>query len=647
MSAGGPPRPYGSWPSPISAADVAAHRLRLSDVQLDGDDVLWVEGRPAEGGRCVVVRWRNGSAEDVLPAPWSARTWVHEYGGGAFRAAGGAVHFSNAGDRRLYTTDGRGDPRPLTPELGDVRYADMEPDPSRARLLCVVEDHRGAAVANLLAAVPLEGGPPQPLASGNDFYSSPRVSPDGSQMAWLTWNHPSMPWDGTELWLARLDAAGRPEAARQVAGGVSESVFQPEWSPDGVLHFVSDRTGWWNLYALDGDVRAVAPMDAECGFAQWLFGLRAYGFLDGGRAALATCRDGIWNIGVASRDGGAFVPLQLPYSDVDGCVTASGATIAALAGGPRDPVSVVRIDANTGEHLVLRRGNDVRIDDAVLSVAEPITFPGHDGEAAHGYYYAPRNDAVTAVHGERPPLYVHAHGGPTSACSPALDPLIQHWTSRGFAVLDVDYGGSTGHGRPYRERLRGRQGIVDVGDCVQGARHLAATGRVDGARMFIEGGSAGGYIVLCAMTFHDVFAAGISLFGISDLELLARDTHKFESRYCDSMIGPYPECRDQYRARSPIHFIDRVRRAVFLLQGLDDPIVPPSQAELMISALRDAGLPCAYIGFPGEQHGFRRADTIVRTLESELYFLGSVLGFEPAGGVQPVDIANRTRRTPT
>jgi dipeptidyl aminopeptidase/acylaminoacyl peptidase len=638
--------PYGAWPSPISAQAVASHRVRLNDLQMDGEDILWVEGRPQEQGRCVIVRHADGVSEDILDAPFSARTTVHEYGGGAMLAMNGDVYFANAADRRLYVIAGGNAPRALTPDLGDVRYADMDLDAAHGRLLTIVEDHRGERVVNDIRALPVNGGDPFTIVGGNDFYSNPRSSPDGSRMCWLTWNQPNMPWDGTELWLADVEGGRRPQNARLIAGGARESVFQPSWSPDGALCFVSDRTGWWNLYRYSGDgVEPVAPMEAECGEPQWMFGFSTYAFLADGRVALSVCRDGTWTLEIVT--GGGCTPIELPYTDIGGYNVAHGLSIALLAGSADEPMSVVLMNADTGDHRVLRRTSDVTIPDSVLSPATPVTFPGHEGAMAHGFYYEPRNDAVEENATELPPLLVHAHGGPTSATTPALDPAVQYWTSRGFAYLDVNYGGSTGYGRQYRERLRGQEGVVDVGDCVAGALYLAQDGRVDGNRLLIEGGSAGGYIVLCAMTFHDVFAAGASLYGISDLEFLLKDTHKFEARYFDSMVGPYPETRDTYIERSPIHFIDRVRRAVILFQGIDDPIVPANQAEMMYHALREAGIPCAYIAFEGEQHGFRRAGSIVRTLEAELYFFARVLGIDLADDIDPVDVANLERRQTT
>jgi len=621
---------------------VARGGRRFEAVQLDGDDILWIEGRPAEEGRSVIVRQRGDHVEDVITPPFSARSSVHEYGGGAMLATEGTVVFSNGRDRRLYRTTAHEAPSPLTPELGDVRYADMSLDATRDRVICVVEDHTGPAVINDLRHVSLGGGEPRTLVRGNDFYSTPRVSPDGRRLCWLTWNQPNMPWDGTELWVAEFDAAGELVRPRRVAGGAEESIFQPAWSPDSTLYFVSDRTGWWNLYSAGDDgATAVAPMEAECGRPQWGFRMATYAFLDASRVAMTVCREGVWSLMLVEVAAGRMHRIELPYTALGPFMDAAGDAVVLTGGGPRDPGGVIDIDVRTGAHRRLRASTEIDVDESLLSVPEQVSFPGHGGQTAHAWHYRPRNDEVAAAgDGELPPLLVHAHGGPTSATSTALNAEVQFWTSRGFAYLSVDYGGSTGYGRAYRARLDGQMGIVDVGDCVAAARYLAEAGEVDAARLLIEGGSAGGYIVLCAMVFHDVFAAATSYYGIADNEALIVDSHKFEARYADRLIGPYPECRDAYYQRSPVHFVERVRHAVLLLQGDDDVIVPREQAEMMYDALRTAGVPCAYIAYPGEQHGFRQAAHIARSLEAELYFFRRVLGIDAAEDIEPIPIAN-------
>jgi dipeptidyl aminopeptidase/acylaminoacyl peptidase len=635
--------PYGAWRSSLAARSVAAAALRLEDLQFDGADLHWVEGRAADAGRCVVVRRRDGRLEDVLEAPYSARSAVHEYGGAALRVADGTVYFTDATDRRIHRVS-EGALSAVSEDLGDVRFADMAIDRARGRILTVVEDHRGDTVRNLIGAVDLETGRLSTVVAGNDFYAYPRISPDGTRLAWITWNQPDMPWDGTELWLARLGDGGEVAEPARVAGGRDEAIFQPHWSPSGVLHFCSDRSGFWNLHRLEGDgVRALVPMEADCGTPLWGLGLSTYDFCGGDRIALIAAHDGVWRMHLADeRSGALLAALDLPFTAMRYLV-AEGDRVATVAGGPRLPKSVVTVDTRSGAIDLLRPGSDLVPDEAQLAVAEPITFTGSGGAQAHAFFYPPVNGSEQPPAGTRPPLIVRAHGGPTSATDSALNPVVQYWTSRGFAYVDVNYAGSSGYGRAYRRRLNGNEGVVDVEDCIAAGRHLAEQGRVDEARMLITGGSAGGYIVLCAMTFHDLFVAGADHYGIADWEPMLSETHKFEARYFDSMIGPYPERRDLFRERSPIHFIDRVRRPIIIFQGLEDRIVPPNQSSMMFEALRDRGIPCAYIAFEGEQHGFRREDTIVRTLEAELGFYCAVLHLEPADALPHVEIANADR----
>jgi dipeptidyl aminopeptidase/acylaminoacyl peptidase len=635
--------PYGSWRSPITADLIVAETIRLGLIGLDGDDLYWSEMRPAEGGRYVVVRRTpDGRTADVTPPPFNARTRVHEYGGGATVVADGTIYFSNWEDQRLYRQDPGGQPRPITPEA-ELRYADGVVDRGRGRMVCVREDHTvaGREAVNAIVSLALDGnGDTQVLASGNDFYAAPRLSPDGTHLAWLTWNHPNMPWDGTALWVGELRADGSLGRAERVAGGLDESIFQPEWSPEGVLHFVSDRTGWWNLYRWhDGRVEPLAEMAAEFGLPQWVFGMATYGFASAERIICAYTERGTWHLAGLNTATGRLTPIDTPYSEI-GTVRAERGRAVLLAGSPTEPTSLVQLDLATGQVEVLRRSSGVPVDPGYLSPPQPIEFPTEDGLSAHAFFYPPRNRDYVAPSGERPPLLVISHGGPTGATSSTLDLGIQYWTSRGIGVLDVNYGGSTGYGRIYRQRLEGRWGVVDVDDCANSARYLVQRGAVDGNRLIIRGGSAGGYTTLCALTFRDVFQAGASYYGVSDLAALAQETHKFESRYLDRLVGPYPERADLYRERSPIHFTDRLSCPVIFFQGLEDPVVPPSQAESMVEALRAKGLPVAYVPFEGEQHGFRRAEHIKRALEAELYFYARVFGFELAEPVEPVPIEN-------
>ena len=581
----------------------------------------------------------DGRTEDVTPQPFNARTRVHGYGGGDFTVDRGTVYFSNFADQRIYRRLPGGEAAPLTPETGR-RYADMVVDLGRSRLIAVREDHAGHEPVNEIVGVDFESGEERVLVSGNDFYSSPRLSPDGRRLAWLTWHHPDMPWDATELMVCDLGADGLPENVERIAGGEDESIFQPEWSPEGTLHFVSDRTGWWNLYR-EGRVEPLCEREAEFGSPQWVFGMSTYAFLSPGRIVCSYRERGSSHLAILDTESRELGPLETPYSTI-AYVRADEPTgsVFFLGSSPTEAACIVRLDPSTGLHEVLRRSGDLEIDPGYLSIPEPIEFPTENGQTAHAYFYPPKNRDYTAPDGELPPLLVMSHGGPTSASTTAFDPRIQYWTSRGIAVVDVNYGGSTGYGREYRRRLEGAWGVVDVDDCANGAVYLAERGLVDGGRLMITGGSAGGYTTLCALAFRDTFAAGASHFGISDVEALARETHKFESRYLDRLIGPYPGRADLYQERSPIHSAGRLSCPVIFFQGLEDEVVPKDQAEKMFAALRDKGLPVSYVPFEGEQHGFRRAENIKRALDGELYFYSRVFGFGLADPVEPVPIEN-------
>ena len=632
--------PYGAWESPITALAVTRAALRFSDsLEVDGAHLYWAESRPAEGGRTVVVRrTTTGAIEDVTPPGWDARTRVHEYGGGGYAVHDGVVFFANFADQRLYRHRPGEDPQPITPEpslpAGD-RYSDLAF--GDRFLICVRERHGRGKAINELVLLSLDGSAePMVIARGHDFFSSPRLSPDGRRLAWLAWDHPDMPWNGTGLWLAPLSPEGTPGEPRLVAGGRGESIFQPEWSPGGVLHFASDRSGWWNLYCLeDGEVGPVAAVAGDAGVPQWAFRLRRYAFLGDGSIAAVYAGPAGTALLVHGPDGTTRA-LPAPGTWLAGPV-AAGDSLYLIAGSPTAFPAVVRVDAATGEARILRAPEGPGLDPAFISIPERVAFPTPDGPA-YAFYYSPANPEFRAPADDLPPLLVTIHGGPTAAARPVLDPEVQFWTSRGFALADVDYGGSTGYGRAYWERLQGTWGLVDVRDCALAAVHLAATGRADPARLAIRGGSAGGFTTLAALAFRDEFAAGASHFGVADLELLARDTHKFESRYLDWLVGPYPEERATYRERSPIHHAEGIDRPVILFPGLEDRVVPPHQAEIMAAALRERGVPVAHLTFPGEGHGFRKAENIARTLEAELSFYGQVFGFAPAGGIEPVAV---------
>lgn len=730
---------YGSWKSPITADIIVASSVSFIGTALgsptDGDGsgeerVYWLEMRPAEGGRNVLVEASRPRREGVgaalldsdQSAPWirrdllssdfGIRTRVHEYGGGSFAIAKDTLVFSNFKDQRLWLAWGERPCQPLTPEL-PLRFADGEIDERRDRWIGVREDHRpkssslglgspdmtvpavGAIAApgaiapkphteptNTLVAVPLgrrlegqlegqlerqweefspgELSEGQILVGGADFYASPRLSPDGEWLAWISWNHPHMPWDSTELWVAPVEADGRLGVARRVAGGGEESVVQPSWSPDGWLYFVSDRSNWWNLYRWNPEkpelpATAVCALAAEFAVPHWVFALPTYAFASAEQIVCTYTQQGVWHLGLLDTTTGKLETLPTPYTEISD-IQANAERAVFIAGSPCRPSQVVELDLRQRRLNVLATSSVMQVDERYLSQPEAITFPTSENQMAYGLFYPPSNPDYAAAGlspsadssresdrsgpKARPPLLVKSHGGPTAAAYTGLNWEIQYWTSRGFAVLDVNYRGSTGYGRAYRDALKGQWGIVDVEDCVNGARYLVERGLVDGDRLTIEGGSAGGYTTLCALTFRDVFKAGASRYGVSDLQALLMDTHKFESRYLDSLIGPYQEQAEVYRARSPINHVDRLQCPMIFFQGLEDQVVPPSQTERMVEVLRDKGVPVAYVAFADEQHGFRKAANIKRSLEGELYFYSKIFDFEPADTLEPIEILN-------
>ena len=629
--------PFGSWTSPITAEAVAAAAVRLGAVIVEGEDIYWLEGRPAEGGRGVVVRrGPDGRVSDVTPEGTNVRSRVHEYGGASYAVSGGVVFYSEFTDQRIYRLSPGARPEAITPP-GDWFYADFSVDSRRKRLIAVREDHTGTGEpVTTLVGIPLDGMPSsgEIIRRGDDFYAAPRLSADGRFLAWIEWSHPRMPWDGTELWIAGVRDDGSLDQARVVAGGVDEAIFQPGWLPDGTLCFASDRTGWWNLYRLRGErIEIVYATDAEFGRPLWQLGTSTWAYADRMRLVAACARRGRWQLVLIDMSAGSLSPLP-PDLEAADTIAATATHAVLVAGSPTAPDAIVRVDLATGRTEKLRQAAPAVVDDALVSPPVPIEFETDGGLTAHAFYYAPGHPGFVAPPGERPPLVVFAHGGPTAATTVRLSLEVQFWTSRGFAVVDVNYGGSSGFGRAYRQRLRGRWGIVDVADCVAAALHLSARGLADPDRLAIRGRSAGGYTALAALAFRDVFKAGASYYGIADLELLARDTHKFESRYLDGLIGPYPEQRQTYLARSPIHSVDRLSCPIIFFQGLEDRVVPPEQALIMSEAVRRKGLPVAVLTFEGEQHGFRRAANIVRCLEAELSFYGACFGFTP-GGIHP------------
>jgi len=639
---------YGSWKSPIISDLIVSGTIGLGGIYLDNDDIYWLEGRPSEGGRNVIVRrTSDGKISDVTPPPFNVRTRVHEYGGSSFLVTDSTIYFSNFTDQRLYFQAIDSPPQPLTP-AGNWRYTDGIIDRQHHRLIYIREDHTkdGEAINTIVSINLADGEDIQILTQGNDFYASPRLSPDHSQLAWLTWNHPNMPWDGTELWVAEIKSDGSLGEKQLVAGGVNESIFQPEWSPDGKLYFVSDRSNWWNLYRIEppflrgaGGIESICEMPAEFGLPQWVFGMSTYAFTPENKIICAYTQQGIWHLANLDPQTQTLIEINTAYTDISG-IKSKGNSIIFLAGSPTESTAIVQLDLTTNQLKILKRSSELTIDSGYLSNPEPIEFPTENGQTAYAFFYPPKNRDYSAPADTKPPLVVKSHGGPTAATSSTFNLKIQYWTSRGFAVIDVNYGGSTGYGRAYRQRLKDSWGIVDVDDCTNAAKYLAAQGLVDSEKMAIAGGSAGGYTTLCALTFRNIFKAGASYYGVSDLVALATDTHKFEARYLDGLIGPYPEREDLYKQRSPIHFTELLSCPVIFFQGLEDQVVPPNQAEMMVAAIKAKGLPVAYIAFAEEQHGFRRAENIKRTLDGEIYFYSRVFGFELADEIEEVPIAN-------
>ncbi len=629
--------PYGTWHSPLAAADLARSAISLNYVQVAAGVPHWVEGRPAEGGRNVLVTGAaSGAVRELTPSGFNARTRVHEYGGTPYALGEHAIYFSNFTDQRVYAHRAGEAPVALTPE--GYRYADYELDRAGKYLFCVREDHTaGGEPKNTIVALDTAaGGAGTVLFDKSDFVAYPRVSADGRRMAWIAWNHPDMPWDATTLYVANL-AGTRLSGIIALTSGTREAVLEPRWAADGTLYFASDRSNWWNLYRCkDNRITTALSIEAEIASPLWTLGQSNYALTGDGRAVVRYTAGARDRLGVLSLASGELAPIDLPFVGLSNIQLLAPNTAIAVAASPVEEAAVVRIDLDTGGHGVLRTPAAVRLDTSFIAVAEPIEFPTAGGRTAHAFYYPPASPDFTAPPAEKPPLVVKVHGGPTSHSKPELALATQYWTSRGFALLDVNHGGSSGFGRAYRERLNGNWGVVDVGDVVAAVKYLIGEGRVDGSRAAIRGGSAGGFTVLAALAFHDVFRAGANYYGVSDLEALARDTHKFESRYLDRLVAPLPGGREIYQARAPIRHLEGFRAALITFQGVEDKVVPPDQSRAIVAALKAKGVPVAYLEFEGEQHGFRRAENIVRSLESELAFYGRVFGFTPDGPLPPL-----------
>ncbi|MCB1085207.1 MAG: S9 family peptidase [Chlamydiia bacterium] len=622
--------PYGSWNSPITSSLIVEKTVSIGSVAIDGEDLYWIESRPEEKGRSALVQFKGGEEKTMTPDPYNVRSRVHEYGGGAFTVLGGEVIFANFKDCGLYRV-GKGEKIEPLFAHEKKRYANPVIDHKRGKIYAVEEEHRSdKQVINRLVEV---GG--KVLHEGHDFYSMPALHPEGTHLAFITWDQPNMPWDGSTLWVGRLDETGSLVDAAAIAGGEKESIFQPMWSPEGVLHYVSDRSGWWNIYDASGT--CLCPMEAEFGQPLWVFGMENYTFLGDGRIASVYTVKGVDSIGIIDPKTKKVERIDLPFTSY-GSFKASGKMLYFTASSPKMMNALYSYDVTTGKLTTIKESKKLTIDEGYLSEPEAIEFPTEGGRTAFGFYYPPKNKDYEGT--ELPPLIVRSHGGPTARFSPVLSLGVQYWTSRGFGCLDVNYGGSTGYGRAYRERLNDNWGIVDVDDCVHGALYLVEKGKVDRERLIIKGGSAGGYTTLAALAFKDVFKAGASYYGVSDLEALANDDHKFEARYMDFLVGPYPQEKKRYEALSPIRHVDRLSCPIILFQGGEDRVVPPEQSEKMYDALKKKGIPTAYILFEEEGHGFRSGDNIKKALESELYFYGKVFGFQPSDHLEPLKIEN-------
>ena len=631
--------PYGTWISPVTTELMTADAVSLGGLTVDGDALYWLEGRPAESGRTALCR-RNadGSIAELTPPPINVGSRVHEYGGGSFGVEKGVIVYSERKDGSVWIIEPGKEPRQIpTPE--GCRYADIEFDSRRGRVLAVREDHRDRPPTDpeaAIVALALDGGAETALVKGPDFLSSPRLSPDGEKLAWIAWDHPDMPWDRTRLYCAKIGNGGALEPAQLIAGEEAEAIVQPGWSAQNILHFCSDRTGWWNLYARqNGAVAALRPIEAEIGGPHWVFRQRYCAFLEDGRIVASVVKDGVRRAALIV--DGQMTPLDI--GQVAECPQPIGGGLAYLATPPTAPPAIMLTPALDQTAILIRAAAPSALPRETISIGEPISFPASHGPG-HAFWYPPKNRDFTGPAGALPPLIVLSHGGPTSMTTNHFNLNVQWWTSRGIGVVDVNYGGSTGYGRDFRRLLNRRWGLIDVEDCRAAAEHLVARGLVDGGRIAIRGGSAGGFTTLAALTASNVFRAGASLYGVADLMLLARDTHKFESRYLDGLIGPLPEAQALYAERSPIHHLDRLACPVIFFQGEDDKTVPPNQAETMVAAMKAGGLPVAYYLFAAEGHGFRKAETLRRVLELELDFYGRIFGFVAPGLSERVSIAN-------
>lgn len=643
--------PCGAWPSALSSDLLASKSLGLSEPKLFGDRLYWLERRPDEGGRSTILyKEKNKPAREIVPLTYDVGSRVHEYGGGAYCVAGQGVFFVNQKDNNIYLARDKGNPEAIS-HFTNLRFADLQYDQRRSRLVAVCESHaRGdKEPENFLVAIAVnepKTEEPQVLRRGNDFYSSPSIDPGGNHMVWLEWSHPDMPWNKTKVWLAELDESGNIVHPRCINQNLQASAFQPQWSPEGNLYLVSDHTDWWNIYRYDGkNLNPVLTMNAEFGLPQWVFALSTYAFISEHQIACTFVQDGAWKLGKIDLQSRSLRLLDTGYSQIN-YVHANEEEVVFLGAAPQHPAAIVSYDLGNSRCHVVRSGMEETPESEDISIPEHIQFTTSGDGLAYGYFYRPKNANYTYDKNEKPPLIVRSHGGPTAAADSGFSPKIQFWTSRGFAVLDVNYRGSTGYGRPYRLSLNQAWGKVDVEDCVAGAQYLSQRGEVDKDRLIIAGSSAGGYTTLCALTFADIFKAGASYYGIGDLEALVRDTHKFESHYLDQLVGPYPKERDLYKARSPIHHVGELSCPIIFFQGAEDKVVPPEQAEAMVNALKKKGLPVSYILYSRERHGFRKAESIRESIESEYSFYCRVFGIATTLKLRSVEIVHDHKLKP-
>ncbi len=646
---------YGSWPSPIHSTWLTQQSVRLGEPQLGANGCYWIESRPQEKGRSVLMHKpfsENATAVELLPKSIGVHSKAHEYGGASYLVTDLGVFYVDASDQRVYLASINPGASTLptisaiTPE-GDFRYADFCFDEKRQRLIAVREDHRlkdsgtAAEESNALVAIDISGDTDvELLVEGCDFYANPRLSPDQQQLTWLCWNHPFMPWDSSECQLGQVNDQGQVDNIITVAGGIGESIFQPQWNPNGTLYLVSDRNDWWNIYAVNLNdsqptLETTVTKEAEFATPQWVFGMSTYSFLSATEILCCFTQQGQWQLGIIDLESQSLNPIETPYCEFSSLQCLEGRAVF-LASSTSSASQLLSFDGTRFEKLAL--SNQQKIDTQYLSEPQAMSFDTGSGATAHGFFYAPKNGDVTAPNDQQPPLIVLCHGGPTGATETGLNLKIQYWTSRGFAVMDVNYRGSTGYGRHYREQLNGAWGIHDVEDVCAAVTHLATKNLINADKVAIKGSSAGGYTVLAALTFSNTFKAGASLYGIGDLETLATDTHKFESRYLDSLVGPYPQEKALYQERSPIHHSEQLNCPVIFFQGLDDKVVPPNQAQAMVDALDQKQVPVAYVPFEGEGHGFRRAENIQRSLEAEWSFYGQVFDFDIDANIEPVSV---------